>query len=53
MANFCLCGFRKKLSPKIELPQNLCQTFDCVASEKKSFSQKFELPQIYDKLLLV
>ena len=29
----------------MELPQNLWQTFACVASEKKNFLPKMELPQ--------
>ena len=29
----------------MELSQNLWQTFDCVASEKKTFPQKMELSQ--------
>ena len=36
MANFCLCSPEKKhFLPQMELPQNLWQTFACVASEKK------------------
>ena len=52
MATFCLCSI-KTFPKKMELSQNLWQTFACVASEKKHFLKKWSCHKIYGKLLLV